>query len=142
MLEIACPSKLDTVMDILATAKEQITPMPSKKSVGESLKAGCGYLQEESVLLWSILKNSSYYGELMGTGAVQVQYLVSRHKGSGAGGRLLSEFLKATPRTVFLLVREDNEAGIRFYRRHGLVSVRAVQFKTFTSILMVRPAKG
>lgn len=71
-------------------------------------------------------------------------YLGAAHHGSGAASLLLSHTLSDIAGAIRLTVNDHNARAIRFYQRHGFITVGETSFQcgddTHRDLVMVRPA--
>ncbi len=95
---------------------------------------------EEEVMAYAKLRWDRPHEHFNGTAAIELERLYTRkaHWGKGLGSQLLAHCLAFAKRHQFewmwLLVWHKNEAGIRFYQRHGFEHFGFKKFKFGTDV--------
>lgn len=142
-LQRATANNVEEVVSLFRTAAAEITPMPTRASIEKAVLAGRVVWSEGIALMHTPLTVGSYYGIRLGIGAVQIQYLCASSKGDGSARRVVGSFCgEHTGHNLFLLVRSDNSRAISFYKKLGFIAAKVVRYRSFNSILMVKPRKG
>lgn len=82
-------------------------------------------------------RRRSVHGVDVGFGAMQLAHIASTKK--GGAGEYMTKLLAWAACPFYLFVKTDNKRAIAFYKRYGFKIATEVNFKTFSSYIMVRP---
>lgn len=123
------------IMSIANLYKKELVGI-TKARVILHLNLGTYLLKGSSFLLWSTVDKKSYQGVPVKSGTIHLDFLASGNKGKGEAAELVNQ-LKANGEDIILMVRQDNLRGQAFYKKHGFVEARVVEYKNFNSIVML-----